>query len=147
MSKPKPRVFLDSNVIFSGLYSPKGSPGIILEHFIKGEIKVVVSQQVLEEVIRTVKEKVPAALPSLRSILLNVLPEISADPKPEAMERWTGRLSIGDAVILAAAIATKPDYFVTGDNHFLENPGIIEDTGLRIVTPTQFLKFTEREEA
>jgi predicted nucleic acid-binding protein len=59
--EPKPRVFLDSNVIFSGLYSPKGAPGIIPEHFIKGDISVVVSQQVLEEIIRTVKEKLPDA--------------------------------------------------------------------------------------
>ena len=146
MPKSKPRVFLDSNVVFSGLYSSQGAPGTILEHFIRGNISVVVSQQVLEEVIRTTREKLPEALPALRRLLVNVPPEVAADPKPEAIERWTGRLSIGDAVILAAAIATKPDYFVTGDNHFIENPGIAEETGLHIVTPAQFLKFLERGE-
>ena len=57
MSKPRPRVFLDSNVVFSGVHSPEGAPGIILEHFVKGSISVVVSQQVLEEVVRTIKAK------------------------------------------------------------------------------------------
>ncbi|MFC1937637.1 putative toxin-antitoxin system toxin component, PIN family [Chloroflexota bacterium] len=146
MSKPKPRVFLDSNVIFSGLYSPKGAPGIILEHFIKGNISVVVSQQVLEEVIRTIKEKLPDALPALRRLLVSIPPEVVADPEPGEINRWARKIPVADTAILAAAVAAQPDYLVTGDNHFIENPGITEDTGLHIVTPAQFLTFLERGE-
>ena len=147
MPTSKPRVFLDSNVIISGLYSPQGAPGAILERFIKGGINVVVSQQVLEEVIRTIKEKLPEALPALKSLLVSVPPEVVASPRLAEVERRARRLSAADAAILAAAVAAQPDYFVTGDNHFLENPGIREETGLHIVTPAQFLKFMEREEA
>ena len=143
---PKPRVFLDSNVIFSGLYSPKGAPGIILEHFTKGSISVAISQQILEEVIRTIKEKLPDALPALRRLLVSTPPEVRADPKMEEIERWAGKLHVADAAILAAAVASQPDYFITGDNHFIENPGIAEETGLHIVTPAQFLRFLERGE-
>lgn len=142
--KPKPRVFLDSNVIFSGLRSPRGAPGTILDHFVIGNIRVVVSQQVLEEVIRTVKEKLPEALPLLRRLLVSVPPEISADPPLEAIKRWAKRIPVADAAILAAAVAAKPDYFVTGDNHFIGNPGIAEETGLHILTPAQFLKLLEQ---
>ncbi len=147
MPTSKPRVFLDSNVIFSGLHSPQGAPGAILERFIKGGINVVVSQQVLEEVIRTIKEKLPEALHALKKLLVSMPPEVITDPKLEDIKRWTRRLSVADAAILAAAVAAQPDYFVTGDNHFLENPGIREETGLHIVTPAQFLKLTEREAA
>ena len=147
MPKSKPRVFLDSNVIFSGLYSPHGAPGTILDRFIRGDISVVVSQPVLEEVIRTIKEKLPEALPALKRLLVSVPPEVVAGSKLVEVERWAGRLSLADAAILAAAVAAQPDYFVTGDNHFLENPGIGEDTGLHIVTPAQLLKFIKREEA
>lgn len=146
MPKSKPRVFLDSNVIFSGLYSSQGAPGNILENFIRGKISVVISQQVLEEVIRTIKEKVPTAITALKRLLLNVPPEIVADPKPEEIEHWTKGLSIEDAAIWAAAIATKPDYFVTGDNHFIENPDLAKVAELKIVTPAQFLKLLERGE-
>ncbi len=45
---PKPRIFLDSNVIFYGMYSSEKSTGVILERFIDGRLKVVISQQVLE---------------------------------------------------------------------------------------------------
>ncbi len=140
MSKPKPRVFLDSNVVFSGLYSPDGAPGVILEHFIKGNLRVVVSQQVLEEVIRTIKEKLPDALPALRRLLVNTPPEVVADPNLPDIERWTKKLHLGDAAILAAAVAAQPDYFITGDRHFLDNQEIAENAGLKIVTPAQFLE-------
>lgn len=142
-AKPKPRVFLDSNVIFSGLYSPRGAPGIILELFIKGAINVVVSQQVLDEVIRTVKEKAPGALPALSRLLFSAPPEVNADPKLAEIKRWTVELSLADAAILAAAVQTQPDYFITGDNHFIAKASMAEEAGLRIVTPAQFLKFLE----
>ncbi|MDO8578568.1 MAG: putative toxin-antitoxin system toxin component, PIN family [Dehalococcoidales bacterium] len=140
MPKSKHRVFLDSNVIFSGLYSPEGAPGIILEHFLKGNIRVVVSQQVLEEVIRTINEKLPYSLPTLRRLLINTPPEVAADPQLPEIKFWTKILHLGDAAILAAAIAAHPNYFITGDRHFTENSDIIKKTGLTIVTPAQFLK-------
>ncbi len=146
MPKSKPRVFLDSNVFFSGLYSPEGAPGIILEYFVKGNISVVVSQQVLEEVIRTVKEKLPDALPALRRLLVNTPPEVVADPQLPDIKRWIKKLHPGDAAILAAAIAAQPDYFITGDRHFIENPDIVKETGLTIIMPAQFLKILDYRE-
>ena len=145
-SKPELRVFLDTNVIFSGLYSPDGAPGIILERFVKGSISVVVSQQVLEEVIRTVKEKLPGVLPVLRQLLVNTPPEVIADPKLPDIEPWRKKLHLGDAAILAAAVTAQPDYFVTGDRHFIGNQGIAEEAGLHIITPAQLLKLLKLNE-
>ena len=139
-AKPKLRVFLDTNVIFSGLYSSEGPAGIILEHFINGKLLVVISQQVLEEVIGTIKEKLPESLPALRRLLLSVTLEIVKNPVPDEIARWSRVIMHPeDAIILAAAIAAQPDYFITGDKHFLENPEILERSGLSIVNPAQFL--------
>lgn len=140
---PKPRVFLDSNVIFSGMYSSAGAPGVILERFIQGKLSVVISQQVLEEVVRTIKGKLPEALPALRRLLMSAPPEIAKDPATEEVARWAEMLHIEDASILAAAIAAQPDYLVTGDRHFLEDPGIAHQSGLHIVTPAQLLQRIE----
>ncbi|MFA4836323.1 MAG: putative toxin-antitoxin system toxin component, PIN family [Dehalococcoidia bacterium] len=137
--KSSPRVFLDSNVIFSGMYSTEGAPGIILEHFIEGSLRVVVSQQVLEEVVRTIKVKLPEALPALGKLLVSTPPEIAKDPSCNEVAKWAEFMHTEDAAILAAAIAAQPDYLITGDKHFLENPVIMEKSGLRIVTPAQFL--------
>ncbi len=146
MPEPKPQVFLDSNVIFSGIYSSKGAPAVILERFIEGKLMVVVSQQVLDEVIRTIKEKLPEALPALRKLLVNAPPEIRKEPAPEEVKRWHGLLDVSDAAILAAAVASQPDYFVTGDKHFTENPEIAEKAGLQVITPAQFIEARAREE-
>ncbi|MBI4215950.1 MAG: PIN domain-containing protein [Chloroflexi bacterium] len=136
--KARPRVFLDSNVIFSGLYSAQGAPGQILEHFLAGRIGVVISQQVLEEVVRTVGEKLPVALPALRRLLESAPPEIVADPPLGEVVTWAGALARGDAAILAAAVAARADCLVTGDRRFFAH-AIVEEAGLRIVTPAQFL--------
>lgn len=135
----KLRVFLDTNVIFSGLYSPDGAPGIILEQFIKGRLEVVISQQVLEEVVRTVQELLPEALPALRQLLLSSPPQITKDPTPEEVKRWAEIVHVGDAAIFAAAVAAQPDYFITGDRHFISNPQLVRESGLRIITPAQLL--------
>jgi putative PIN family toxin of toxin-antitoxin system len=138
--KPKLRVFLDSNVIFSGLYSAEGAPGIILERLIEGELKGVISQQVLDEVVRAIKLKLPEALPALRKLLMSLPLEIRPDPLPEEIAFWTGVIHSEDASILAAAVAAQPDYLITGDKHFWENPDLSERSGLRIVAPAQFLE-------
>ena len=141
--KPRPRVFLDSNVIFSGIYASQGAPAIILEHFVEGRLRVVISQQVLEEVVRTIKEKLPEALPALRRLLMSMPPEIRNDPSAEEVARWAKVIHIEDASILAAAVAAQPDYLVTGDKHFFENLGIQEKSGLHVVTPAQLLECLE----
>jgi hypothetical protein len=89
LAPDKRRVFLDTNVIFSGLYSGKGAPNAILSAFIRGEITVVISRQVLEELVRNVSEKLPSVLPALRIMLVNAPPEITPDPSLEAMGRST----------------------------------------------------------
>ena len=138
--KSRLRVFLDSNVIFSGLYSSSGAPGAILEYFIEGKLEVVISQQVLEEVVRTVKEKLPEALPTLRRLLLSAPPEVRNDPAIEEVARWAEVVGAEDAAVLAAAITAQPDCLITGDKHFLGNPIISEKSGLHIVSPAQFLE-------
>jgi len=144
VSKRKPRVFLDSNVIFSGLYSPRGAPAAILDHFVAGDISVVISQQVLEEVVRTIKEKLPDALPLLKKLLVATPPEVIADPPLEAIRRRKLKLSLSDAAVLEAAISARPDYFITGDNHFFDDPHLADGTDLNIIKPAEFLKTLKR---
>ena len=139
MPGSKLRVFLDANVIFSGLHSPLGAPGAILEHYVNGRITAVISQQVLEEVVRTVHKKLPKAASLLKTLLTNAPPEIVADPPLEAVKTWAHEFSLAYAAVLAAAVSSKPDYFVTGDGDFLRNRAIIEKAGLYILTPAEFL--------
>lgn len=138
-TKPKLRVFLDSNVLFSGLYSADGPAGVILRCFVEGKLRVVISQQVLEEVVRTIKEKLPEALPALKKLMVNIPPEVVGDRPSEEVARWAEIIHIEDAGILASAVASQPDYLITGDKHFFRNSIIAEKSGLHIITPAQFI--------
>jgi predicted nucleic acid-binding protein len=44
MAKAKPRPFVDTNVLFSGLYSPSGAPATILERHVRGDLTMVISR-------------------------------------------------------------------------------------------------------
>jgi putative PIN family toxin of toxin-antitoxin system len=135
-------VFLDSNVIFSGLYSAEGAPATVVKYLIEGRMTVVISQQVLDEVVRTIKAKLPEALPFLRKLLVNSPLEIRKNPTPEEVARWAEVIN-PDAGILAAATDAEPDYLITGDSHFFKSPVIGRKSGLQIVTPGQFLERLE----
>jgi putative PIN family toxin of toxin-antitoxin system len=137
--KTKIRVFLDSNVIFAALYSSGEPSSTILERFLSGELTIVLSQQVLDEVIQTVKEKLPDALPIFRKFFISSLPEIVKNPSIAEISDWSQYIISQDASILAAAVAARPDFLVTTDQHFFENPEIAERSKLKIVTPAQLL--------
>lgn len=138
------RVFLDSNVINSGIYSSDGPPAKILQLHATAKLKIIVCRLVIEEVVRTFQEKKPDALPALQSFLTSAPPEIIKNPELKEARRWTSLLKLEDAVILAAAVSAEPDYFVTGDRHFYAPPLIAEKSGLSIVTPAQLVKLIEK---
>lgn len=132
------KIFLDSNVFISGLYSEKGGPGIILDHFIAGKIGIIISQKVLKEVIEVLQEKLQKMLPFLQEFLLSYPPEIIKDAKPENIKKWSGLVNEDDAMILESAMSCEPDYFITGDKHFFNNPLIEKRSGLKILRPESF---------
>ena len=138
--RPRPRVFLDTNVLFSGLYSAEGSPGEILRLYVQGEITVVVSRQVLEELVQNVRQKLPQELSALETLLAGVPPEVVADLPAEGVAQARRVINMVDAPILAAAILAGPDLLVTGNTrYFLDDPEISRFSGLSIMTPAQFV--------
>lgn len=138
----KLRVFLDTNVIFSAFYAPHTAPGLILENFIAGKFNVIVSQRVLEELTRNLRGKLPRAIQVLRILFLSSPPEILYNPPVEQIEQFGPELEFGDADIFIAAINARVDYFITGDHHFLKNQSILKRYGLKIVSPSEFVKLT-----
>ena len=134
------RAFLDSNVWYSGLHSPNGAPGKVLALFVDDEIQAVISRLVLEEVIEAVKSKMPEKLNAFKELLLHYPPEVCPDPTAEEISRCAGLIHVEDAPILAAAIAAKVDYLVSGDRHFLSNAATMEKLGVKVVSPAQFLR-------
>lgn len=147
VSENRIRIFLDSNVIFSGFYSLRGVPGKILRLCIDGKVILVISRQVIEETLRNARRKAPDILEPLTRFLRNIPIEVVANPEPEELKNIQFNLSPEDKAVLLAAKKAETDYFVTGDNHFLKNPDLEKLTNLRIITPARLLEILDAESA
>jgi len=90
--------------------------------------------------------KVPLALPALREFLLNSPLKVVGDSEPDEVARWAGVMQEGAASILAAAMAAEPDFFVTGDSHFLNNPRLKKKSSLVIFSPSELIDNLSLEE-
>jgi putative PIN family toxin of toxin-antitoxin system len=142
-NKPEIRAFLDTNVWFSGLYSTQNAPYKILSYFLEGKITIVISQQILDELFRTLHQKHPQGLAAINQLLINSKIEVVKDPPLSEIESLKAILDFGDAIILGAAVSSESDVFVTGDNHFLNNTSLYKYTGILIQSPAVFLKKLE----
>ncbi|MBI4318066.1 MAG: putative toxin-antitoxin system toxin component, PIN family [Chloroflexi bacterium] len=130
-------MFFDANVLFSGIYGGTGAPSTLLDLCTAGKITMIISRQVLEETVRTLREKRPNALPSLQTLLSSLLPPVVDDPTPEEVAAYLPYVSHQeDSPILAAAIKGRADFLVTGNTrHFQSPPG----ASVVILSPRELL--------
>ncbi len=134
------RVFLDTSVLLAGLASSRGAAHLILALAEADLVTIVLSEEVLVEVERNLAVKLPEALPHYRHWLEVSPPEQVPPPSAEAVIRAAEIIQPKDAAILAAAMEAGVDYLVTLDrSHFLDNPEVSGQSGLRIGTPGDFL--------
>lgn len=134
-AKARPRVVLDSNVLISGFVFEKGKPAAILESLRKGEIEVVISPFILEEISRSFSEdfdwnnrRINQAIQFLLDYCIPVNPDAEA-AVPE--------LTPADNRIFDCAVHGQVEYLVTGDRGILK---LGEFQGIKTVTPAQFLQ-------
>ncbi len=137
----KVRVFLDTSVLFAGIWSESGGARAILKLGEARAIHLIVAPQVVAEIESVIRRKAPHLL-SLMALLLDAAEvEVVAPPSREALD--TARLLVahpGDAEVLAAALDIRPDYFVTLDRaHFLDVPALRASVPFPIGTPGDFL--------
>lgn len=125
------RVLLDTNVLISGILF-RGLPRSLLERASRGELDLVTSPELLDELEAVLTEKfhvppelVRLARGELETLALVVvpgyMPRVSRDPD--------------DDQVLAAAIAGEARAIITGDRDLL----VLEAYhGIPILTPTEF---------
>jgi len=114
------RFVLDVNVLISGLLSRDGTPARLLEHWLEGHFELVVSERLLEELARTLREpklskRISEDEAAQFVTLLSELAEVAADPAgaPPA------RSADPDDDYLIALAAAERARLVSGDSHLL----------------------------
>ena len=139
-SRPPLRVFLDTNVLFSGAYSALGAPRRLLDSAARGQFQPVVSRSVLDELVRNLRNKVALALPVWERIFREVSFEIAVEPPRRQMDHWLGKGFGSDAPIIAAALHARVDYFCTGDKRVLGRGRRGDLGGLEVISPAALLR-------
>ena len=141
MAKRTVDVFLDSNVILSGLLSDKGAPCILLDlltlklPFLTGST----GRYNLIEIERTLRKKMPQIPPGYKRYFPKL--NLKKVPMPEAdeLKAYSGNLAGKDVPVLLSAIRSKTDFFVTGDKKHFQMLKAIEEVSFKIVTPSELI--------
>ncbi len=131
------RVFLDTNVWFSALYGSKNCQKIIDAHT-ENKITAIVSEEVLTELLRNLKVKIPYAFALFERILINSPPEVISDPQ-EIPKQIEPLIHQKDQGIFAAAILANVDYFVTGNIKDFQRTKLQKLTKIKIMTPKELV--------
>jgi predicted nucleic acid-binding protein len=130
------RIFLDANVIFSGLYSPAGTNGRILDLAVSGAIHGVISAEIIDELARNVQRKAPRLMVRLALFLDEAALLVMPDPEPDESGRWFEAGLAEDAHVVASALEAESDYVCTGDRRLRQRMlGVA--TAVRPVTPRE----------
>ena len=141
MAKDPVKVFLDSNVILSGLLSDRGAPRLILDVL---SLRLPVLQGAtgkynILEIERNLARKMPNLVPLYRKYMPLLDLEIVPLPSPETIEAMAGQSADKDLPVLASAVACHADYLVTGDKKDFAKAKESEEHCFQIVSPAEFL--------
>ena len=133
------RVFLDASVLFAAAYSATGASREIIRRAIRGELRLVASELVLEEARRNLGAKAPKALPPFETLLALVPFEIVRPTGAEVLSAME-YVAAKDAPIVAAAKKAQVDYLLSLDRrHLVEVEEVARGSGLRILLPSSCL--------
>jgi putative PIN family toxin of toxin-antitoxin system len=138
MSK-KLKITLDTNVIISALFW-NGFPNAILRKCIRGEVELILSEEILEEVEEVLrKEKkfmmTEKAIVEQKEELLKIAKLVIPAKKLNVIKE-----DLKDNKILECGVAGKVDFIVSGDKHLLK---IKEFGGIKIVTAREIVEIVE----
>jgi putative PIN family toxin of toxin-antitoxin system len=123
-------VFLDTNVLVAA-FATRGLCADVIRLTLAAH-EMVVSEQVMTELERTLREKIGLPERELRSVLSLVREEATLVREAEAT---VSVRDPSDTPILAAALASGADVLVTGDRDLLE---LEQPVRIRIVSPRGF---------
>jgi predicted nucleic acid-binding protein len=141
MGKKVVRVFLDSNVILSGLLSEKGVPRILLDLLSLGLPFLVGStgRYNLIEIERNLKKKMPGLLSLYRTYLPKLNLKVLPLPRPEDVRDFSGQIAEKDIPVLISAIRSGADFLVSGDKQHFGRMKDLDKYPFRVVTPSELI--------
>jgi predicted nucleic acid-binding protein len=139
------RAFIDSSVFIAAVRSPSGGSAEVLRYAVAGLFEPIISEDVVEEVVRYFRAKVPALVPGM-NLIFRMVPFRFANPTVEDVMTAATYTPDKDKAIVAGANVGEVDYLVTLDKkHLLEKSAQIEqNVRFRIIRPEDLLALLRR---
>ena len=134
------RIVLDTNVWLSGIFW-NGEASKIIEKAEKKDIQIIISEDILSEIIKVLNREskfqkyilnLKLSIEDLLRTILSISTLIEKKSKLDII-----KVDPKDNIILEVAIDGKVDYVISYDNHLLN---MIEFRGIKIISPGEFLK-------
>jgi len=139
------RAFIDASVLYAACHSHTGSSREIIREATRGNVSLVVSNLVVEEVTRNLGAKAPAALPAWQ-LFLDTVPFEFVKPTKRQVLQAAKYTALKDAPIVAAAKRARVDYLASLDRrHLVGMPEIAQSSGLKVVLPRELLEEIRRQ--
>jgi predicted nucleic acid-binding protein len=146
-SPSRPRIFLDTSTLFAGVWSETGGARMLFKLAEAGNIDLLVSAEVLTEAEAVIRRKAPSNL-AFQTLLLDCA-RVSMVPAADSEILQQCEVLVSDqadAVIVAAAWAARPDYFVTLDRrHLLGNAPLAAAVPFPVGTPGDCLEWYRKQ--
>jgi putative PIN family toxin of toxin-antitoxin system len=132
------RAVLDANVYISAIIQPGGTPGRLVERFLRDEaFEIVLAPAIVDEVLRAL------AYPKVRKVLRGADAQLWFEDLVVLADLVAGAQQLSgvckdpdDDKYVAAALEGRAAFVITGDRAFL---ALKEHAGVEIVTPRAFL--------
>ncbi len=140
----KIRAVIDTNVLVSGIISPKGAPRKILDLARKEIFKVVSSLSINHEILNVLHRDSIYAKYRLTEDIIDDISAFLYEGTVLTEDRYAVlkvRKDPEDNKFIACALEGEADYIVTGDDHLL---GLKHFRGVQIVDARGFLKILKK---
>ncbi|MCY0878664.1 MAG: PIN domain-containing protein [Firmicutes bacterium] len=119
------RVFFDADVIIAGSASPNGVSHALLQVAELGLIEGWTTPQVVDEVRRNLRQKLPHAVAVFEALWPRCL-QMSPDPDDASLQRVSDYAHVKDRHVVAAAVQIPTHWLVTFNvRHFYAPPRLM----------------------
>lgn len=140
-------ITVDTNVIFSALYSKRGASHYILRLVLDGKIKLALSSQVYFEYydVLTRKENIKKLNLSIEDIedILDLIALLAKKQSIYFLLR-PNLIDEKDNMIVECAFASNSDYLITSNIKNFKNAEL-KGFGFKLITPKDFYKLWEKK--
>lgn len=132
-------IFLDASVILSGMASPMGGSGYLLQAGSKNKLTLYATPLVIGEVYRHLN-KLSLIPQQLESLLDNQTIHLIPNPNSTTISRYQAHTTDpNDAHVLAGAVKAKTDYLISLDKKHILTPHVAKHLSpIQVLSPRQF---------